>query len=127
MGRGRLKEYGDPKDRYFVGQPERKIIVIEDVATTGSSLIREIDKVLELSNVEIIAAYVLTDRMERRDDRKSVREVVEERGIPYYPLSTAPELLKLACRLLRPDESVIRRIKNYYDTYGLLKVDLGVI
>jgi orotate phosphoribosyltransferase len=35
MGRGKPKEHGIPKDKYFLGVPRGLTVVVEDVTTTG--------------------------------------------------------------------------------------------
>lgn len=52
VGRGNPKEHGDPKDKYFIGPAKEndRVIVIEDVTTTGGSLIDTI-KHLQESNI----------------------------------------------------------------------------
>ncbi len=49
MGRAKPKEHGDPKDKFFVGAPRGRTIVIEDTVTTGKSLFAELDKLSEQS------------------------------------------------------------------------------
>lgn len=92
MGRGKPKEHGAPADRFFLGEPKGRVVVIEDVTTTGSSLLSTLEQ-LSQAKVEIVAAVGLTNRMEKRDDGKSVAEAIAERGVKYYSLSDATELL----------------------------------
>src|SRR3989344_6134892 len=47
MGRAKPKEHGDVKDKYFVGMPKGKVVVLEDVTTTGESLSKTIDSLME--------------------------------------------------------------------------------
>ncbi|MFQ5531541.1 MAG: hypothetical protein ACE5ES_02905, partial [Candidatus Nanoarchaeia archaeon] len=49
MGRAKPKEHGAPKDKFFVGMPKGKTVVIEDVTTTGGSLINTLDSLKEAS------------------------------------------------------------------------------
>lgn len=91
MGRGKPKEHGLLKDRYFLGEPKGKVIVLEDVTTTGDSLINTIDVLIQ-NDVLIIAAYGLTNRNELRDDGLSVKEAIERKNIPYHSLSNGSEL-----------------------------------
>ena len=95
MGRGKPKERGPTKDRLFLGHPSGSIILIEDVATTGDSLLKTIDALKEDSSISIDGVLILTDRMQKRDDNKSVKEAIEERGIKYYSMSNARELLEI--------------------------------
>lgn len=123
MGRGKIKDHGDPKDRFFLGQPQGKVIILEDVTTTGNSLIETIDRLKEL-NIQIIAAISLTNRMELRDDRKSVKEAVEEKGISYFQMSNALELLPLVYQKLKPKEEIAEKIEEEFQKYGIQKLKL---
>ena len=91
MGRAKPKEHGLPKDRYFIGMPKGKTLVLEDTTTTGGSLLRTI-AALQGSGVEISGVLVLTDRNEMRDDGKSVQQFFSENGVPYYAMSNGTEL-----------------------------------
>ncbi len=117
MGRGKSKEYGLPENRHFIGKPKGKTIVIEDVTTTGGSLIETIDK-LNGADVDVIAAFGLTNRMELRDDGLSVREAVEAKGVPYYAMSDALSLLPIAYRRLGD------AIEEEFERYGVEKLKL---
>ncbi len=123
MGRGKPKEHGAPKDRYFVGQPRGKTIVLEDVTTTGSSLLTAIDSLAEVG-VPVIAAFGLTNRMELRDDGQSVKAAVESKGIPYYALSDAFQLLPEAYKRLNPGEDIARAIEEEFKKYGVRELRL---
>lgn len=63
-----------------------KVIVVDDVITTGGSTLKAIDAIEEEGG-EVIAALVLVDREE------GGREAIEARNIPVYPLFTRTSLL----------------------------------
>ncbi len=123
MGRGKPKEHGEMKDRYFLGMPIGKTIIIEDVTTTGGSLISAI-KVLKEAEVEVIAALGLTNRMEKRDDGKTVEEAVKELGVKYIAMSDATDLLPLAYRKTNPGEEIGKKVEEYFKKYGTKEVYL---
>lgn len=123
MGRGKPKEHGAPEDRYFLGTPKGKTIVIEDVTTTGESLLITIDQLSEL-NIPIIAAYSLTNRMEKRDDGSSVENVLHKKGVPFYSLSNAIDLLEKVYKKLNPGEEIARAIEEEFEKYGIEKIKL---
>lgn len=123
MGRGKPKEHGAPKDKYFVGQPQGKTIVIEDVTTTGGSLLSTIDALKE-AGVDVIAAVGLTNRMEVRDDGKSVKQAVEEKGVKYYELSSALDLLPAVYKKLNPGDEIAKSIEQEFEKYGVEKLKL---
>ena len=45
MGRKEPKGRGDPNDTDYIGAPLGKIIALEDVVTTGTSLLQKVDKI----------------------------------------------------------------------------------
>ena len=117
MGRGKPKEHGDPKDKFFLGLPKGHLVILEDVTTTGGSLLQAIDSLLEL-NVTIDAAIGLTNRNELRDDGKSVEDVVKEKGVNYYAMSNAFDLLPR----LSPEKDIMRHVENYFQKYGIKEI-----
>lgn len=119
MGRGKQKEHGDPKDRFFLGIPKGETIILEDVTTTGGSLINTINKLRKL-NVTIIAAIGLTNRNELRDDGKNVKEILLEQNVQYYAMSNAIDLLPN----LNMSEDIAKNIKEYFNKYGTEQIKL---
>ena len=120
IGRGKPKEHGDPKDKYFIGPVKEKdrVIIIEDVTTTGSSLIDTI-KHLQESNIEVVAAIGLVNRMEKRDDGKAVERAVGELNVSYFAMGNSTELLPLARDVLKPSDPVLEEVEKYFDQYGI--------
>jgi orotate phosphoribosyltransferase len=123
MGRVKPKEHGDPKDKYFLGHPKGKVIIIEDVTTTGGSLLETI-KFLSEIDIKIIAAIGLTNRNEIRDDNKSVEEIIEENDIKYYAMSNAIDLLPIAFNKLKPGRKILEQIEEYFKKYGIKAIKL---
>ncbi|MEM1009072.1 MAG: hypothetical protein AAGJ35_08715 [Myxococcota bacterium] len=80
MGRGREKSYGDPKDRHFLGTPRGTTVVIEDVTTTGDSLLNSV-RTLQEMGVDVRVALCLTDRQEPRADGRALEDVLAEHGV----------------------------------------------
>ena len=123
MGRGKPKAHGALKDRYFVGIPEGKTLILEDVTTTGGSLIRTIDTLLE-AHVDVIGAIGLTNRMEVREDGMSVEDAISSRDVPYYSMSRGPELLPEAYLRDSPAEWVAKKVEDEYAKHGLVEMRL---
>lgn len=119
MGRARSKEHGDPKDMYFLGVPQGNVIILEDVTTTGGSLIETIKRLKQI-NVSIIAAIGLTNRNELRNDKKSVKTVINELDVQYYAMSNAIDLLPK----LKPEKELARNIEDYFKKYGVQDIKL---
>ncbi len=92
MGRSKPKPHGDPADRYFVGKPKGKVVLLEDVTTTGQSMLQALDQ-LQDQDVQVVACIGLTNR-EVQSDNQSVSDKVESRGVRYYPMSFAAGLVE---------------------------------
>jgi len=120
MGRAQPKDHGDPKDRYFLGIPQEKVIILEDVTTTGNSLIETIDKLNQI-DVSIVAAISLTNRNELREDKKTVEQAVKEKDVNYYAMSNALELIPY----LNPDKEIAQKIEEYFKKYGSREILLS--
>ena len=125
MGRAKPKEHGVPKDKYFVGIPEGRVIVIEDVTTTGGSLIETINNLKE-AQIKISAVISLTNRMEKRDDGKSVKEFIEEMCIKFYSMSSALELLPLIYERIQPGVEIAKSIEKEFQDYGVEPIKFNI-
>ena len=129
MGRAKPKPHGLPDDRFFVGAPKGPTILIEDTTTTGGSLIDFLDSLLE-SGTDVIACFGLTNRMEKRDDGLSVAEAVAQRktvrrgAVPYYYLSSAPELLPEVIRRKQPAATLVTAIEEEFAAFGVMPLTL---
>ena len=123
MGRGKAKDHGAPEDKYFVGMPRGKVVLLEDVTTTGKAVLETIDKLAE-AKINVIAAIGMTNRNERRDDGKTVADAVAEKGVKYFAMSNALDLLPLVCQSVKPNAEIVASIKDYFDRYGAEKINL---
>jgi orotate phosphoribosyltransferase len=118
MGREKPKDHGDPADKYFVSKPRGKTAVLEDVATTGGSLIAVLEKLGD-ANVDVEEVIVLTDRSQLSDDGRSVEEAVGDLGIDYYAMSRALRLLPHAYKKQKPGKRIGRKIEDEFRDYGV--------
>ena len=123
MGRGKPKEHGEMKDRFFVGEPGGKVVVIEDVTTTGGSLIETL-KNLKEAGTEVIGVISLTNRMEKRDDGLSVKQAVEREGFRFYNMSSSLELLPIIYNKLQPGKEILKAIEFEFKEYGVEELKL---
>jgi orotate phosphoribosyltransferase len=117
MGRKTPKDHGEPKDRYFVGAPAGRVVVLEDVTTTGGSLLKTVLTLQELG-YDLAGAVTLTNRNEVMDDGRHVSEVLAEQGVPYFNLSQGLELLPLAVKKFKPSQPIKQSIIDEFKQYG---------
>ncbi|RAP49331.1 MAG: orotate phosphoribosyltransferase [Methanosphaera sp. SHI613] len=84
MIRKEKKSYGTSKQIEGQLNENDNVIIVEDVTTTGGSLIKAIN-VIEDNGGNIIKAFVIVDREE------GAKDTFEERGIIFEPLLTISE------------------------------------
>lgn len=84
MIRKEKKSYGTSKQIEGELNPGDNVIIVEDVTTTGGSLLKAIN-VIEDNGGNIIQAYVIVDRQE------GAKETFEEKEIELKPLLTISE------------------------------------
>ncbi|MGM5487807.1 MAG: hypothetical protein ACQESG_02570 [Nanobdellota archaeon] len=123
MGRGNPKQHGAKRDRYFIGEPRDSIALLEDVTTTGGSLIRTIDQLLE-DDKSVPVAIAMTNRMELTPEGYSVEDAIQSRGVSYFALSNAFELLPPAYAKKRPGPEIGRSIEHEFQEYGIAPLRL---
>lgn len=122
----------NPADTHYNGAPSGRVVVIEDVTTTGGSMIAKgIRPLQETEGVEVVGAISLTHRMELvPGERISVEDYVKrETGVDYYWMSEAPSLLPSAYERLkakigdRADEFA-RLVEQEFAERGTVEVKL---
>lgn len=118
MGRAKPKDHGAPKDKYFVGMPRGRTLVMEDVTTTGGSLLTCLEG-LKDAGVQVVGVLSLTNRMEKRDDGSSVEDAVRAAGYEFLCMSSAVDLLPRAFEKLAPGEEVGKAIEKEFAEYGV--------
>jgi orotate phosphoribosyltransferase len=119
MGRGKPKNHGDQKDRFFLGIPRGDVIIVEDTSTTGGSLIKSVD-MLNNFDINIISVIGLTNREEISDDGSYFEDTLKEMGIKYYSMSTVPDILFY----MDLDPKIAHQIEIYYKKYGIREIKL---
>jgi len=60
-------------------KPNSRVVVVDDVTTRGTSVLKAVEEVLEL-NCEIAAVVTLVDR------EAGAREIIEQKGLKYMPI-----------------------------------------
>lgn len=121
MGRAAPKSHGKPEDRFFVGRPRGRILVMEDTTTTGQSMIGFI-KDLQAAGFAIAGALSLTDRMQRRADGLSPQEAIAQdcgADIPYISLSRATDLIPKLAQTSEISSILREHLSREFANYGV--------
>lgn len=123
MGRKTPKDHGEPKDRFFVGAPQGRVVVLEDVTTTGGSLLKAVQSLLDL-NIQVSAAIALTNRNENMDNGQHVSDVLADLGVKYYSLSQGLDLLPVVFKRKSPGKKIKQSIIDEFNKYGQQPIKL---
>ncbi len=83
--RNRKKDYGTAKQLEGVLDPGERVILIEDVATTGGQALEAVQTVRDI-DAEVVRVICVIDRMEGAGER------FEAQGIPFESLFTKHDL-----------------------------------
>ncbi|HII61831.1 orotate phosphoribosyltransferase [Pyrococcus horikoshii] len=87
--RKKKKEHGTGKVIEGNVQKGDKVLLVEDVTTTGGSVIRAA-KILREHGADVVGIFVVVDREE------GAKENIEKEGFKFYPLVLVSELFKAA-------------------------------
>ncbi len=123
MGRGKSKSHGEEANRQFIGKPTRRTVVLEDVTTTGHSLITVVDS-LQQAGVNVTVALGLTNRMLKTTDGGTIVNTLLGKGVPYYALSTVVDLFPRAYLALKPSDDIVSKVEEEFRLYGEREIKL---
>jgi len=123
MGRKQPKSHGAVRDRFFVGAPKGRTMVLEDVTTTGDSAFKNVLSMSE-AGIEIAGVISLTNRMQKTLDGSSVSEMFNQKGFNFYSMSTSTEMLPIIYDYKVYGDALLRNINQEFDQYGVSSLNL---
>lgn len=102
--RSKPKDYGTSKSVEGKIHDRMKVLMIDDVATTGGSVVNAI-KSLKEANIKVTDAYVIIDRME------GAKEALKEQGVIMHPILDIIQITQALYEQNLVDDSVLSKIK----------------
>jgi len=103
--RSKPKDYGTSKSIEGVIREGMKVLMIDDVATTGGSVVNAI-KLLKDSNIKITDAYVIVNRMEGAD------EALKELGVKLHSITNIIQITQELYQQNLIDKIILDKVKN---------------
>ncbi len=103
--RNKAKDYGTSKLVEGKTHQGMKVLMIDDVATTGGSIVNAI-KALKEEKIMISDAYVIVNRMEGADT------ALKDLGVTMYSLIDVMEITKALHEQKIIDDSILDRVKK---------------
>ena len=96
-----------------------RVVMIEDVTSSGKSMEETVPIVREQANVEILGLIVSLNRNEKgKSDKTALKEISELYGFPTAAIVSMPEVIEVMKEENRLDDELLSRIDAYYEQYG---------
>lgn len=120
--RKEIKDHGE--GGMFIGkQPkdEDRVIIIEDVMTSGKALKEVLPKLQDAAKVKVVAMVITVDRMEKalEGELSAVQSVYQEYGIPVYSIVTINDIIQALEKGIIPGKEHLQAMKDYRSQYGV--------
>ncbi|MCM1546081.1 MAG: orotate phosphoribosyltransferase [Clostridiales bacterium] len=120
--RKEVKDHGE--GGLFVGkqlEDGEKVILIEDVMTSGKALREMLPKLKAAANVEVAGMIISVDRMEKglESDLSAVQEVYKEFGVKVYSIVTMSDIIEAIELGIIDGKEYLGKMKEYRATYGV--------
>ncbi len=120
--RKEVKDHGE--GGLFVGkqlQDGEKVIIIEDVMTSGKALREMLPKLEQAADVQIAGMVISVDRMERGLDSElsAVQEVYKQFGVKVYSIVTMADIIDAIEQGVIEGKEYLSAMKEYRKTYGV--------
>lgn len=98
-----------------------RVIMIEDVTTSGKSMEETVPKVRNAADVEIVGLMVSLDRAEKgKGENSALEEVAQTYGFPTGAIVSMPEVVEYLSEEGRLSPEMIEQIRAYYRQYGAI-------
>ncbi len=120
--RKEIKDHGE--GGLFVGKQlsdGEKVIIIEDVMTSGKALREMLPKLAAAANVEVAGMVISVDRMERglESNLSAVQEVYREFGVKVYSIVTMSDIIEAIENGVIEGAEYLQKMKEYRKIYGV--------
>ncbi len=106
--RNKSKEYGTSKLIEGKLSSNMKLVMIDDVATTGNSILNGIKQLQEAGSI-ISESYVVVNRLE------NANKLMDSVGVKLYQLTDILEITKILFKERLIDEEILEKIKKQID------------
>ena len=119
--RKEVKDHGE--GGMFVGkqlQDGEKVILIEDVMTSGKALREMLPKLAQAAKVEVAGMVISVDRQEKalNSDLSAVQEAYKEFGIKVYSIVTMQDIIEAIEQDVIEGKEYLDKMKEYRSVYG---------
>lgn len=115
------KDHGADKGS-FLGSKLKdhdRVVMIEDVTTSGKSMEETVPKIKGAADVEIVGLMVSLDRQEKgKGEQSALQEVSQLYGFPTAAIVEMSEVIEYLKEAGQLDEAMQKALDDYYAIYG---------
>ena len=122
FNRKEAKDHGE--GGMFVGktlEDNEKIVIIEDVMTSGKALREVLPKLQGAAKIDIEGMIITVDRMEKglTSDKSAVQEVYDEFGVKVFSIVNINDIIDALENDVIPGKEYVEKMKEYRKVYGV--------
>ena len=123
--RKEVKDHGE--GGMFVGKKlddDEKVVIIEDVMTSGKALREVMPKLTGSANVNVTAMVITVDRMEKAldSDLSAVDQAYKDFGVKVYSIVNINDIIEAIKNGVVDGKEYLDKMLEYRDTYGAKKL-----
>ena len=123
--RKEVKDHGE--GGMFVGkklEDDEKVVIIEDVMTSGKALREVMPKLTGSANVNVTAMVITVDRMEKAldSDLSAVDQAYKDFGVKVYSIVNINDIIEAIKNGVVEGKEYLDKMLEYRDTYGAKKL-----
>ena len=120
--RKEVKDHGE--GGMFVGKKlgdAEKVVIIEDVMTSGKALREVMPKLKETANVDVTGMVITVDRMEKAldSDLSAVEQAYKDFGIKVYSIVNINDIIDAIKNGVVDGKEYLDKMLEYRNTYGV--------
>jgi len=120
--RKEVKDHGE--GGMFVGKKlgdAEKVVIIEDVMTSGKALREVMPKLKETANVDVTGMVITVDRMEKAldSDLSAVEQAYKEFGVKVYSIVNINDIIDAIKNGVVDGKEYLDKMLEYRNTYGV--------
>ena len=119
--RKEVEDYGE--GGMFVGKKltdGEKVIIIDDVMTSGKALRETLPKLRAAADVDISGMVITVDRMEKgTGELSAVQEAKRDFGVTVYSIVNMEDIINAIENDIVPGKEYLEKMREYRNTYGV--------
>ena len=97
-----------------------KVVIIDDVMTSGKALRETLPKLRAAANVDISGMVITVDRMEKgTGELSAVQEAKRDFGVTVYSIVNMEDIINAIENDIVPGKEYLEKMREYRNTYGV--------